>query len=136
LEISSSAEGPQVTTTHPKTFGKKWFPSLQGQLSAWTLAGCEWREAASWLKPLRLLRAHVRGEDPAPPDCLRSFDSPQARSSEGALAPSCRAPHGYDQTREIVRFSDFLTICGRCNSSNACTHTGCITSTRYPCACV
>ena len=27
-----------------------------------------------------------------------------ARSGDGALAPSCRAPHGHDQTREIFRY--------------------------------
>ena len=37
-----------------------------------------------------------------------------ARGGEGALAPSCRAPQGYDETSEIILF---YSTCGRRKSS-------------------
>ena len=37
--------------------------------------------------------------------------SPRARGGEVALAPSCCAPHGHDQTREFFHFWSFLSSC-------------------------
>jgi len=45
----------------------------------------------------------------------------RARGGEGALAPSCRVPHGHDQIPGELFFPFFFPICGCRNPTKTCT---------------